>query len=151
VFNGGMTVAGLLGATFVVRLGLAEGGAVARVGQGLLVAATLALAGVGLFPAGGPTGLHTPVAVAFFVLLTYGLAVDGTAGVLAGRPRSGLLFVWLAFANATGWAVYAVVAAGAESAPGVALPELVGAVGLGVWTVTRTRWLRATGALGDGA
>lgn len=142
VFNGGVTLAGALGAVFVGRLAVTEGGAATRLGQLLLLLSTLSLSGIGLVPAGDPSGLHGPLAVAFFVLLTYGLAVYGTGAVLAERQRSGLLFVWLAFANVTGWAVYAVVAAGSSSAPGVALPELVGAVGLGVWAVVETRRLR---------
>lgn len=141
VFNGGLVAAGALGAAFVARLAAAERGRVRRVGQVVLLGAMAALASIGLVPVDHPSGLHTPVSVAFFVTLTYGVALDGTASVLVGRRRVGLVFVWLAFANATGWLVYTLVAAGG-STPGVALPELVGAAALAAWVVVKTRRLR---------
>jgi len=141
VFNAGLTVGGALGAVFVARIALDERDVASRLGQVLLCGAMLSLSVVGLVPAGDPSGLHGPAAVAFFVLLTYGLAVDGTATVLAGRGRDGLIYLWLALANVTGWGVYAAVAAVTEPSPGVALPELVGAVSLAVWTVLKTRRL----------
>jgi len=144
VFNGGLVVAGVFGAAFVARLSAAEAGRVRRLGQVVLFGAMVALAAVGLVPVGHPSGLHTPVSVAFFLTLTYGLALDGTATVLDGRRRTGLTFVWLAFANATGWLVYALVAATSESPPGVALPELVGSAALAAWTATKTRRLRGS-------
>lgn len=140
VFNGGLVVAGVLGAAFVGRLATVERGRVRRLGQVVLLVAMVALAGIGLVPLGHPSGLHTPVSVTFFVALTYGLALDGTASVLDGH-RVGLGFVWLALTNATGWLVYALVVATGRT-PGVALPELVGAVALAAWVVTRTRRLR---------
>jgi Predicted membrane protein len=141
VFNGGLVVAGTLGVTFVARLTTTETGRVRRLGQVVLFGAMAALAGIGLVPVDHPSGLHTPVSVTFFVALTYGLALDGTASVLVGRRHVGLGTVWLAFANATGWLVYAMVASGSAS-PGVALPELVGAVAVAAWAVTKTRRLR---------
>ncbi len=141
VFNWGLVLAGALGATFVGRLTAERGGRVRRLAQAVLFVAMVALVGIGLVPIDHPSGLHGPVSVTFFVALTYGLALDGTASILDGRGRTGLRFVWLAFANATGWLVYALVAAG-EVDPGVALPELVGAVALATWAVTKTCRLR---------
>lgn len=140
VFTWGLVLAGALGAVFVVRLAAAETGRVRRIAQVVLFAAMSALAGIGLVPVDHSSGLHTPVSVTFFLALTYGLALDGTASVLAGRRRTGLGFVWLAFANATGWLVYALVAG--QASVGVALPELVGAVALAAWAVTKTRRVR---------
>jgi hypothetical membrane protein len=107
-----------------------------------LAVATLALVGVGLFPVGDPR--HGPVSVAFFVALAYGLLLVGTGQALAGAVRRGLATAWLGVVAASAWLVYALVAAGGAE-PGVALPELVGALALGTWVVLTARTLAGTG------
>lgn len=139
LFNGGLIVGGLLGSVFVLRVALAARGAVALAGSAVLLWATGSLVAIGAFPVGHP--LHGPASVSFFVALTYGLAADGTATVLAGRPRTGVALTWLGLANATAWLVWALVAA-AGSPPGVALPEFAGALALAAWVYPATGRIR---------
>jgi hypothetical membrane protein len=133
LFNGGLAVAGALGSLFVLRVALAARSRAHRLAAAVLLAATVDLALVGVFEVGHP--LHGPVSVAFFVALTYGLFLYGTADALDGRPRRGLAFVWLGIAHVTGWALWATVVPWT----GVAVPESAGAAALGAWTVAVTR------------
>lgn len=143
LFNWGLILGGLLGSVFVCRVALESDSVVGWAGSALLLAATGSLAAVGAFPVGDPR--HGPAAVAFFVFLTYGLVADGSARVLAGRPRTGLLVVWLGMANATAWLLWALVAA-AGDAPGVAIPEFVGALAMAGWVYPATQRVRRSAA-----
>lgn len=139
LFNWGLIVGGLLGSAFVVRVAPESEGPVGWAGSAVLLWATLSLFAIGLFPIG--TDLHGPASVSFFVSLTYGLVAFGSADVLAGRIRAGLAGVWLGMANATAWLVWALVATGG-AAPGVAIPEFVGALAIAGWVYPATRRIR---------
>lgn len=129
LFNYSLIVAGLLGVAFAGRVRVAATNAWHRLGAGLLGLATANAALVGVFPV--PHDLHGPVSVAFFVLLTLGLFAHGSGDALAGRARRGVLTTWLAVAHVAGWALLAFV-----PFEGIALPELVGVLGLWTWTLT---------------
>ena len=139
LYNWGLAVAGILGSLFVARAALAFRTTLHRLASVVLAATMVDLTAIGLFPVGHP--LHGPVSVAFFVGLTYGLFLYGSGDVLAGRRHRGLVFVWLAIAHVTGWAVWQFV-----PWDGVAVPELGGAVVLAVWTITITRALTVEAA-----
>lgn len=139
LFNWGLMVGGLLGSAFVLRVALDAEAPVGYLASGVLCWATLSLFAIGRFPVG--TDLHGPASLSFFVSLTYGLVADGSADALAGRVRTGLAVVWLGMVNATGWLVWALVAAGGP-APGVAIPEFVGALAIGAWVYPATKRLR---------
>lgn len=134
LFNGTLVVSGLLGVPFALLVVGARENWLGRLGAALVAAAMPALALVGVFALPSPT--HGPVAVAFFVLFTAGILLDGAGGVLAGR-REGALSVGLAVAHVLGWVLW-----GVAGLPGVALPEAVGTVALWVWVLRRFRELR---------
>lgn len=136
-FNYGLIAGGVLGVGFAARLWVDASGTVGRAGVALLAAALASMALIGVFPIPHPN--HFAVSVAFFTLFTYALFVLGSAGALAGRVRAGLGAIWLGIAHVTFWVVWTAV--GTE---GVAIPETVGALTLGVWVVARTRRLLAT-------
>lgn len=129
LFNYGLVLAGLLGAAFSRRVWVAGTNAWHRLGAALLGLGLVNSALVGVFNL--PHDLHGPVALAYFVLLTLGLFAHGSGDALAGRPRRGVLTVWLAVAHVASW-----VLLGFVPFDGIALPELAGILGLWVWTVT---------------
>lgn len=134
-FNYGLIAGGTLGVGFAARLWPDAPGRLGRGGVAVLGVSFVCLALIGVFPT--PHPYHLPVAVAFFTLFTYGLFVYGSGEALAGRVRAGIGTVWLGIAHVTGWIVWAV--AGPE---GLAVPEMVGTILLGVWVVATTRRLR---------
>jgi hypothetical membrane protein len=102
----------------------------------VLAVALVAMALVGVFPL--PHAAHGPVAVAFFVLFTYGLVVHGTGDVLAGAVGRGLVSIWLGIAHPTAWLLGLL-----GDADGVAIPEFVGAGLLAGWVWLLFRSLRS--------
>jgi hypothetical membrane protein len=134
-FNYGLIAGGTLGVGFAARLWSDAPGRLGRAGLGVLGASFLSLALIGVFPT--PHPYHFPVSLGFFALFTYGLFVYGSAKALAGRIRVGIGTIWLGISHVTFWAAWAF--AGTE---GVAIPETVGALLLGVWVVTTTRRLQ---------
>ncbi|MFW6376551.1 MAG: DUF998 domain-containing protein [archaeon] len=139
LFNGGMALAGLLALAFAGRVWIDAEGRVRRGALLVLAASFASLVGVGVYPE--TTDHHVTVSVAFFVSLTYGLWLHGSADALAGAPRRGVATVWLGVANVTAWGAYAAF----EPFDGVAIPEAVGAVALAAWAVpTALRLRRST-------
>ncbi|HKL29662.1 MAG TPA: DUF998 domain-containing protein [Natrialbaceae archaeon] len=136
LFNGGMALAGLLALAFAGRLWIDAEGWVRRGALIVLAASFASLVGVGAYPE--TTDLHFTVSVAFFVSLTYGLWLYGSADALAGTPERGVATIWLGVANVTGWVLYATF----EPFEGVAIPEAVGGVALVAWAVPTALRLR---------
>jgi hypothetical membrane protein len=139
VFNYGLIAGGLLGAGFAVRLRSDAPGSLGRAGVGIFALSFLSLALIGVFPT--PHPYHFPVSVGFFALFTYGLFVYGSGEALAGRVRHGIGTVWLGVTHVTVWVVW-----GVAGTDGLAIPETVGALLLGIWVVATTRRLRETGS-----
>jgi hypothetical membrane protein len=138
LFNGGTALSGLLALTFAGRLWIdpdAEG-VLYRVALVVLGASFASLVGVGASPV--TTDLHFPVSVAFFVSMTYGLWLYGSADALAGARERGVATIWLGVANVTAWVLYATL----EPFAGVAVPEAVGALVLAAWAVPTALRLR---------
>lgn len=129
LFNWGLVLTGVLGAAFTVRVWAAGTNVWHRIGAATLAVGLLFSSLVGVFDV--TEALHTPFALAYFVLLTLGLFAHGSGDAIAGRPRRGVLTTWLAVAHVAGWVGLAFV-----PFDGIALPELVGVVGLWTWTLT---------------
>jgi hypothetical membrane protein len=129
LFNSGLMLGGILAVPFAwwhwrrVRTRVGRSVAIALAGTGL------ALAGIGVFPAG--TALHLPFAAGFYLLLTYTLFLDGSARALAGTLRRGLGWIWVAVGHLTGWLLWALVGIG-----GLAVPETFGALLFTAWLLT---------------
>lgn len=134
VFNGALLVGGALGAGFVVAVWTATGNPIHRAALVVLLLAMVFMALVGVFPL--PAAMHGVVAAGFFVFMTFGIVVWGAGDFTAGRPaRGGALLVASAL-HVVSWLWWALFG---WPGPGVAVPELVGAVSLGVWAL----WLSA--------
>lgn len=136
-FNGGVILAGFLGVAFGLRVLLATEPLIQRSGVAFV---TLALANMGLVGVFDVThDLHGPVAVAFFLGITYGWFVQGSGLVLTGNRRRGLGVIWLGIGHVSAWLIWAAV-----GPDGIALPETAGALLLAVWIWEATRSLGRT-------
>lgn len=138
LFNGGLVATGLLAVGFVPALWAGAESLPERGGAVAFGLASVALAGVGLFPIG--TDPHVPAAVGFYLLVAATLVLWGTGRLLAGDRRRAAFALGLAVAELGAWVVWA--ATGEFFRPGLALPETVGAVAFGAWTVATARRLR---------
>lgn len=128
LFNYSLVLAGLLGTAYAGRVFVDGTNAWHRLGAVMLGLGLLNSALVGVFNV--PHPLHGVVALTYFVLLTLGLFAHGSGDALAGRPRRGVMSIWLGVAHVAGWVLLGVV-----PFDGIALPELVGVVGLWVWAL----------------
>ncbi|KTG10109.1 hypothetical protein AUR64_10965 [Haloprofundus marisrubri] len=127
LFNGGLILGALVALLYTVPLWQAATTHLARLVSVLFSLTAVTMGLVGVFPMNRP--LHFAVAVSFYLLLTATLAVDGLArrGETTGR-----LSLALAAVHLVSWGLWA---RGLFPGPGLALPELVGAVILAVWVV----------------
>jgi hypothetical membrane protein len=129
LFNGGLIVAGVLGVAFCWRVWRAATNAWHRLGAALMALGLVNSALVGVFPL--PKDLHGVVALAYFVLFTLGLFAHGSGDALTdGRAARGVRSIWYGVAHVAAWVLLGLV-----PFDGIALPELVGALGLWAWTV----------------
>lgn len=136
VFNGGLVLAGLLGAAFALRLWPTASNHAHRAGVVLFALSQVDLSLIGVFDVTSP--LHFTVSVLYFSLFTYALFAYGSGDALAGRARRGVLAVWLGVANATAWVAWSAV-----PYEGVAIPEFLGSVLLAVWVVAMVRTMES--------
>ncbi|MFC4356702.1 DUF998 domain-containing protein [Halobium salinum] len=126
LFNGGLVVGGLLALPYTAVLWDADPEPLSRAAAASLALAAVAMGLVGVFPSDQP--LHVPVAVAFFLLLTVTMVLDGlarrdtTTGSVALRQAGVHVVVWV------GWILGYVPG-------GLAVPEIVGAALFGVWVL----------------
>lgn len=134
LFNGGLVASAAVTLLFAWTLWAVAEHPVQRVGAVAFSATNVALALVGLFPSG--TDLHGPVALAYFVLLTFTLWLSGSGSVLAGRPRRGLAAVWLGIAHVLLWIVWIATGPG-----GIAVPEIGGSLLFYAWVLLVVRSL----------
>jgi hypothetical membrane protein len=125
LFNGGLVFACLLGIPYARVLWTAAADPLGHMRAGTYLAAILAMASVGLFPAGHP--VHLPAALAFFVLAALTLLVDGVARF---RLREGKIALAAGIASPSVWPVWLlwVIPGG-----GIAVPEFVGAALFAYW------------------
>lgn len=124
LFNGGLLVGALLALPYALPLWRAATGHLDRLVAVLFACTAVAMGLVGTFPSGRPE--HFPVALAFYLLLTATLALDGVA---RRRRTSERVALALAVLHLLGWAVYVA----RFSAYRLAIPETVGALFLAGW------------------
>lgn len=128
VLNVGLVASSLLAVPFVVVLWQRTTHPLERAGAVTYALSLASLAFIGVFPIGDP--LHTPVSVAFFTFGTLTLLVHGTGSVLGGAVQRGLGSIWLGLVHVISWILWDV---GARLGPGLAIPELIGAVLVVCW------------------
>lgn len=137
VFNGGLILTGLIGLPFAWLLYEDGQNVVHTVGAALFALGLLTLAAVGWFYL--PKSGHGTAAVAHFGTSTLFLLVYGTGFLLAGRRRFGLGTITVAVAEIAFWILWGVWLIEGPM-PGIAIPELVGAVAFGGWAFTVALW-----------
>jgi hypothetical membrane protein len=133
LFNASLVIGGVVGLGFGVTLAReahSRGRRVVAWVFGLTVS-TMAL--IGVFPMG--TTLHVPVATGFYLLVTVLCWTDGVVALAGRLRRRGVGALLLGAANLGAWVVWS--AGGSVSRPGVAVPELVGALAFSAWVVWR--------------
>lgn len=126
LFNGSLIVGGLVGAPYAWALWSAAADPLGHLRAATYLLALLAMAGVGLAPAGRP--LHFPFAISFFALAALTAIVDG---VVRFRLDSGKLALLAGVLAPVAWPAWLLWLGGR----GIAVPEFVGAVLFGVWVV----------------
>ncbi|WP_435115045.1 DUF998 domain-containing protein [Halolamina sp. C58] len=126
LFNGSLVVGGLVGAPYAWALWSAAADPLGHLRAATYLLALVAMAGVGLAPAGQP--LHLPFAVSFFALAALTAIVDGVARF---RLDSGKLALLAGVLAPVAWPAWLLWLGGR----GIAVPEFVGAVLFGVWVV----------------
>lgn len=141
LFNGGLILGGVLGIVFGSALWRAAQSVVDRVTGVSFGMTTLFMGLVGVFPQ--ETAPHFPVAVTFYVLISVTLWLDALARFRRGHRRPAALAGTLGTANLAGWVVWGLT--GDPLRPGLAIPEVWGALVFSAWTV----WVSA-GLLGRG-
>lgn len=131
LFNGGLLLTGLVALPFVAwvyRRGL---NGLERVGSAVLGLSAVLSALVGVFPTGTPQ--HFPVALAFFLSIPVALWTRAAGSYRAGRPRDAAVGLLGGALDPAAWLVWGLY--GRAVAPGLAIPELVGVLGLHAWTL----------------
>ncbi|MFB6179436.1 MAG: DUF998 domain-containing protein [Halorientalis sp.] len=131
VFNGGLLCGAVVGAGFGYALLRAVRNVVELAGVGVFGLVVILMGLIGVFPQGTPE--HVPVAITFYVLLSWGLWIYGVGNVRAGARERGLVTIGAGILNTGVWAVW--IATGPLMRPGLAIPELVGAMLLAGWTL----------------
>lgn len=125
LFNGGLVVGCLLGLPYAWVLWTAAADSLGYLRAVTYLVSVLAMAGVGLFPAGEAP--HLPLALTFFVLAALTLLVDGIARL---RLQTGKLSLAFGIASPLVWPVWGLWLA---PAGGIAVPEFVGAMLFALW------------------
>lgn len=147
-FNGGLVLAGVLGAPFVYVLWRDATTRLERLGAGLYGLTGLSMVGVGIAYLDGPVAsLHFLAALGVFFGLTVTLWVHGTGLARRTGGTAGLGAIWMANAHALLWVLWIMAEAFAFTGDGdtwtyFAVPEFVGAVLFGVWVALQARRVR---------
>lgn len=136
VFNASFLVAGIVAMPFAVLLSVEGRNAYEKAGAVLVAASFVALSAIGAFPIGHP--YHVPAAFSHYAVFTFALWVHGTGETLTGDKRRGLVAVWLGNANILVWATWAFWR---TYAPGLAIPEALGAATYISWILLTARRL----------
>jgi hypothetical membrane protein len=131
LFNGGLVLAGLVALPFVAWLYRRGRNRLERAGAVVLGLAAVLSALVGVFPTG--TALHFPVALGFFLAIPAALWTHAAGAYRAGRPRDATVGLVCGALDPAAWVVWGLLGRGV--APGLALPEVVGVLGLHVWAL----------------
>jgi hypothetical membrane protein len=141
IFNGGLIVAGLIGAAFPLWLTFEADGVLRRLGAAIVAVTLVDLALIGFFPT--PHDLHGTVSVVFFVGVTLGLIVWGIGDIRDDRRLRGGTVAATGFFHGVFWVVWF---SSIIPYDGVAIPEFVGAVALaGTALVIAYEYIEASG------
>lgn len=138
LFNTSFIVAGIVALPFAVLLAVEGRNAYEAAGAVLVAVSFVALSAIGAFPIGHP--YHIPAAISHYAVFTFALWVHGTGEALAGDTRRGLVAVWLGNANVVVWATWVFWRA---YAPGLAIPEALGAAAYISWILLKARRLHS--------
>lgn len=136
IFNASFLVAGTVALPFAALLAVEARNTYETVGAVFVAVSFLSLSAIGAFPVGNP--YHIPAALSYYSAFTVALWVHGTGEALAGDTRRGLGAVWLGNANIIVWVVWSFLRA---YAPGLAIPEVLGASGYTLWVFLTARRL----------
>lgn len=123
LLNAGLLLGGLLVTPFGLWLWQRAERSIQQLGAVSFCLTGLSLAAIGGFPVGTP--VHLPVSVNFYTLGTISLLLYGSGSVTASHVRRGLVSLWFVVIHLLSWLVWS---AGLRVGPGLAIPELVGAV-----------------------
>lgn len=147
LFNGGLVLAALLGAPFVIALWLDARRHAERAGVGLLAVTLAGNAGVGVAYLDGPFDpLHFLTAmVSFFgVALTIWVHTSGVIHRIS--TTDGVRLFWVANAYVLVWVFWIALELVAFQSDDVltwfAVPEYAAGVALGIWTISQARRIR---------
>lgn len=145
VFNLALITSGTLGLGFVTGLWRRTEIWVRRLGLSMFGVAAGFVILIGVYPT--PHSYHYPLAVGFYVTLTFALFVHGTGEVIAGNERFGLTTIWLGIVHTAAWLGWWRFMDG----QGIAAPEVIGAVVFSVWVVSMVwRSYRSSRVVGMG-
>ena len=131
LFNGGLVLTGLVALPFVAWRYRRGRNRLERAGAAVLAVSAALGALVGVFPTGTP--LHVPVALGFFLAIPVALWTHGAGAYRGGRTRDAAVALVAGALDPAAWLVWALV--GQDLAPGLALPETVGILGLHAWVL----------------
>lgn len=131
LFKGGLILGGALGVAFAVALWANAENLVQKLSVPAFVLAMVSLAGVGVFPQSQP--LHAPAAVSFYVLSMVAMALSGAGALLSQKRRPGAVTLALVAVHVGVWWWWRT--GGPIFRPGLAVPELAGAVVVTVWVL----------------
>jgi len=134
LFNASFVTAGIVALPFAALLAVETRNAYKTAGAVLVAVSFVALSAIGVFPIGYP--YHIPAAFSYYSVFTLALWVHGTGEAVAGETRRGLGAVWLGNANIIVWVGWAFLNA---YAPGLAVPETLGASAYIVWLLATAR------------
>lgn len=139
VFNGGLILGGILGVGFGLGLALLADGLLERIGAAVFAVAMASMAGVGLIPQ--DQSYHFQVASGLYVLFSVGVLCYGAGEVRGGDRQCGLFSISVGVANLAVWTGW--ILTGGLARPGLAIPELLGALLIAVWTIPTALRIRA--------
>lgn len=132
LFNGGLIVGAVIGLAFAWFLWKAAEPRGKQIVAALFAVTMVTMGAIGLFPMGSP--LHFPVAAAFFVMVTVTIWADALVGAGSDEGDRGAIAAWLGATNVGTWVIWGVT--GPIRRPGIAIPEIVGAVVLAGWVLS---------------
>jgi hypothetical membrane protein len=136
LFDGGLVLGGFLGFGFMYALWMGSEHPIERAAVVPLFLSLAGLIGVGVFPLSKP--LHTPAAIGFYLFSMVTMGVYGLGNVTAGASRRGVATIALVAVHIAVWWWW--VAAGSAAIPGLALPELAGALTFDLWVLATAHW-----------
>jgi hypothetical membrane protein len=141
-FNGGLVLSGLVALPFVAWLYRDGRNRLERAGGAVLGVSAVLSALVGIFPIGTPQ--HFPVAVAFFLSIPVALWTHATGSYRAGDARGAAVGLVCGALDPAAWLVWWIYVRGL--APGLAIPEIVGVLGLHAWALYTVLSARRSGS-----